>query len=230
MNMKLGLCIKPVQFTGSYEDLLKVGSSLVKNLQPYIEECYLTSPISLSELQKCVDNDKDYFESKNAHLEFPKYERFGLPYKFDTLITEYGIIAEHFVLSLDRYVIPRMILLGITSVPCYHSLNKCYVYGMGDENLKQLAFICTGYQEFRDININIFVQKIVAHGMHEIGHALGLGHHSPYPDKNGKFCPMAKITKEYLNKKGTSLDHYDLDRRSTFCKNCSEQLKSKFNY
>jgi predicted Zn-dependent protease len=229
VSIKLELCIKPVEFNRNYEDLLRVGSILVENLQPYIGRYYITKPIKLSELQKCVENDVDYFQSRYALKEFPKYERFGLPYKFDTLLTEHGIIAEHFILSLDRYVIPKTILLCITSVPCYYSFNKCYVYGMGDKKLQQLAFISIGYPEFMDIDIDIFIQKVIAHGMHEIGHALGLGHHSPYPDKSGKFCPMAKITKEYLSKKGISLDHYDLYRRSTFCKNCSKQLKLDLN-
>ncbi|KPA19008.1 hypothetical protein MHK_000786 [Candidatus Magnetomorum sp. HK-1] len=229
MSVKFGLCIKPVQFTGNYDDLLKIGSGLVKNLHPFIGQHYVTDSMSLVELQKCMENGKDYFQAKNALREFPKYNRLGLPYKFDTLVNKQGIIAEHFILALDRYVTPKNILMGITSIPCYHSFNRSYVYGMGDEKLKQLAFVCTGYPEFENIKSNIFIQKVIAHGMHEIGHALGLGHHSPHADKHGKLCPMAKVSKEYLKKKGIPLDHYDLYRRNSFCRRCLKQLKSEFN-
>ena len=228
MNTKLELCIKPVQFMGDYNDLLKIGSGLVKNLHPFIDQYNVTTSMSLIELQECMENGKDYFQSKNALRVFPKYERFGLPYKLDSLVNKQGIIAENFILSLDRYVKPKKILMGITSIPCYCSLNKSYVYGMGDETKKQLAFVSTGYPEFRNINSNIFIQKVISHGMHEIGHALGLGHHSPCADKHRKLCPMAKLSKEYLNKRGYSLDNYDLYRRKTFCRNCLKQLKSEF--
>jgi len=225
MNTKLGLCIKPIQFMGDYNDLLKIGSGLVKNLHPFIDQYHVTRSMSLIELQECMKNGKDYFQSKNAFRVFPQYERFGLPYKLDSLANKQGIIAENFILSLDRYVKPKIILMGITSIPCYYSLNKSYVYGMGDEAKKQLAFVSTGYPEFRDISSNVFIKKVISHGMHEIGHALGLGHHSPHADKHKKLCPMAKLSREYLIKRGYLLDNFDLYRRNTYCRNCIKQLK-----
>jgi predicted Zn-dependent protease len=78
--------------------------------------------------------------------------------------------------------------------------------------------------DYNDLS-NIFLKKVISLGMHEIGHALGLGHHSPHADKHKKLCPMAKLSREYLTKRGYLLDNFDLYRRNTYCRNCIKQLK-----
>ncbi len=228
--IRMNLLIIPVEYSGKLHKIEGVCQRVLKSFKPILTDYEIMPSIDFSEFVektrggKCIENALD--ESRD--LFFAPRFRFGAKFACDPLVDKNGFwIGEHLLLALNRYVNPGFFVLGLTSIPAIAGYKKNeFIYGMGDDLFGQVAFVSAGYPEFEKIDTEEYLIRITNHSLHELGHAMHLGHHRPFPDKNGKYCPMAEFTLQFIKKKGFRPADLVLKRRSSFCRRCSIKLKN----
>ncbi|QEP42055.1 hypothetical protein D5085_02195 [Ectothiorhodospiraceae bacterium BW-2] len=222
------LLVIPICYLGDLVRLADWCKSLITSFSSIVRFYEIKQNIAIDELiiksKENISFSDAWEESKYGFLG-PRI-RFGSRYSVTNFFDSKGfLIGEHLILALERYVKPYTIVLGITSYPsvAFYQQNK-FVYGLGDELLGQVCFVSTGYKEFKEIDSKEYFENLFSHAVHELGHALHLSHHNPYPDSRGEYCPMATFSEAFVQKKGWNTADAFKKRRANFCSKCQFKL------
>ena len=127
--------------------------------------------------------------------------------------------GHHFLNFLSKYGTP---ILGLTSL-CTVSLQRRLVLGQGRDGDLKIAYVSANNPGFDKIDSDYHVERVIAVGLHELGHTRELLHHDEVPEYtiNDKLCPMTTAHR------GSVSEYLSARDSTSFCQGCYNKMGIK---